>query len=555
MRKNTYWLLAGIVLLAVFFRYFLINEMPGGLFPDEAANGLDINLMEQGQRQPFYERGNGREALFFYMLWASIKAFGRGPWQHHIISAGVGVLVVIATFFLTRLLFQIGEKINTQTRATRIALLASFLVAVSAWPVVISRTAFRANLIPLFSLLTFYFLLCTAKANTLRKKLLWSFIAGASFALGFYTYIAYRIMAPILVMIILWPLLVDIFRKPRFTWIKTYWTSAIMFALAFIIVIFPIAKYFYEHEGSFVGRSSQVSVFNPELNKGDLPGTILEVLRVSMLGYFLQGDLNWRHNISGNPFVPTLVSPFFGIGFLAALVLGIIYFFLPKKFPEYWKFFLLTGWFWGMLLPVITTAEGIPHGLRSIGTLPPVFILAAWIINIFWEKITSLTIRAMKYCSGWRLPLLKIGPLIIAVAFFTALPLQTFALYFIGAYNDPNNFYAFRSDLTVVSSWLKLYGSKDNTYLVLDKFSVQTPDYLTTVDGAHPENPANQPYVQVDPENSWELKGLKKDDMIVFTQSSIFDIKKFLDYHKNVYPIHTVRNKFGQWVLVVYRVE
>lgn len=555
MSKNTYWWLFGIIILAVFFRFFLINQMPGGLFPDEAANGLDINLMEQGHLQPFYERGNGREALFFYMLWGSVKAFGRGPWQHHIVAATVGVGVVIFTFLLTRLLFQIGETEDKSRKANRIAIWASFLIAVSTWPVVISRTAFRANLLPLFSVLTFYLILVTAKADSLKKKLFWSAMSGAAFALGFYTYIAYRVMAPILLMIILWPLLVDTFRQPRFTWVKEYWKPFVAFVISFVIFVLPIALYFIHNPESFVGRSGQVSVFNPELNHGHLFGTIIEVTRVSLLGYFVQGDLNYRHNISGYPFLSPLISPFFAFGLVAAAILGIIYFFYPKKYPKYWKYFLLTGWFWGMLLPVITTAEGIPHGLRAIGTLPPAFILTAFVMEWIWEKVNWLTNRLCQYCTDWRCTLFKVGPMIVVAAFMLALPIQTYALYFIGAYNDPAEFYSFRSDLTNVSNWLLAYGDKSNTYLVLDKFSIQTTDYFTTVDGPHPDNPKNQPYIQVDPENSWQLQNLKKGDKIVFTQSSIFDIKKFMAYHPNAALTYGERNKFNQWVLAVYTIQ
>ena len=39
--------LGGIIVLAIFFRYYQIFQMPGGLFPDEAANGLDINLIDR----------------------------------------------------------------------------------------------------------------------------------------------------------------------------------------------------------------------------------------------------------------------------------------------------------------------------------------------------------------------------------------------------------------------------------------------------------------------------------------------------------------------------
>ncbi|MDE2312218.1 MAG: hypothetical protein KGJ93_04015, partial [Patescibacteria group bacterium] len=202
MSKTQKIFLTLILVLAVFFRYYRIEEMPGGLFPDEAANGLDVNLMQQGHLQPFYERGNGREALFFYMEWASVSAFGKSPWALHSVSAAVGVLSVLVCFLLTRRLFLLDVQTYDSTfppdaeflrrqknRAVNIALLAAFLLAASSWHVVLSRTAFRAILIPLFTGLVFYWLLCAYQASNLRRRLVFSFLAGAAFALGFYTYI------------------------------------------------------------------------------------------------------------------------------------------------------------------------------------------------------------------------------------------------------------------------------------------------------------------------------------------------------------------------------
>ena len=100
MQKKYTILLSLVLLLGIFFRFYLINQMPGGLFPDEAANGLDVNNILEGDIQPFYERNNGREGLFFYLLAASVAAFGRGPWQHHIVSAAIGVLTILVTYIL-----------------------------------------------------------------------------------------------------------------------------------------------------------------------------------------------------------------------------------------------------------------------------------------------------------------------------------------------------------------------------------------------------------------------------------------------------------------------
>ena len=550
-KKQKIYFLA-VVLLAVFFRFYQINQMPGGLFPDEAANGLDINLMQQGQLQPFYERGNGREALFFYLEWASVAVFGKGAWQMHVASASVGLFGVIVCFLVTRRLLMVGEKwddTKALSRSVNIALLAAFLMAVSTWHTVLSRTGFRANMIPLFAGLTFYFLLKTYQAEGQRKKYFNAFLTGAVFSLGFYTYIAYRILAPIIVVLILWPWFAVGIKEG----VRRYWKQFLLFALASVAFFYPLFSYFRSHPGSFVGRSGQVSVFNPELNGGDLIGTILEVTRLSILGYFTEGDLNWRHNISGFPFLSPLYSPFFAVALAAVTVLGVLYFFSPRRRQGWWKYAALAAWFWGLLLPVITTAEGIPHGLRSIGTIPAVFIISAIGLYKFGEYVWRLH---SKFCNvgTFRNWLVGTAFKLTVFCFLLALVLQSYFAYFVYAYNSPENFYSFRSDLSPVSAYLKARCGKLNTYLVLDKFSVQSTDFLTSDRHGNFSDSCSVPYVQVDPEDSWKLSNLKDGDQVIFAQSSIFDIKKFKQHHPEARLVLEVRNKFGQAVMAVYEV-
>lgn len=579
--------------LALFFRTFLLTQMPGGLFPDEAANGLDINLMEQGHLQPFYERGNGREALFFYMIWGAVKVLGRSPLAHHLTSALVGMGAVLLCYLATKKIFNYyspqnatgvtdelpGESDTTAGRATVVALLALFLMATSSWHTVLSRTAFRANTIPLFTGLTFWALFSIAQAKTKARAYAWSVLAGASFGLGFYSYIAYRIMVPLVAILIFWPFLANIKLDGLKTTFKKYTTLALVGIVSACIVLIPIGRYFYTHPDAFIGRSGQVSVFSPGLNKGDLMGTILEVSRLSFLGYFTEGDLNWRHNISGYPFLSPLVSPFFALGLLIVLYGAVRYFFGPRKHARFLPHFILTGWFFSFLVPVITTAEGIPHGLRSIGTIPAVFIIAAFGLY----ETGHFVLRAIKNHPQPNLTLerwLQKGLIVLVFCYLLALPMETYALYFGVAANSPENFYAFRSDLTAVSKYLNEHGKRDSTYLVLDKFSVQTVDYLTTKEGKSScdrdpnylpqgcvDNPINKPFMQVDPEDSWladyDVKnghriyeqGLQPGMEVVFAESSIFDIKKFKTFHKNAKLVYEERNKFQQVVVAVYKIE
>lgn len=607
IKRNYAWVtLLLIFLLGLVFRLFRISELPAGLFPDESANGLDINLMEQGQLQPFYERGNGREALFFYLLWGSVKIFGRTPMAHHLTSAIVGSLAVLACYLVAKELWTIARA--SEHSAKILALSSALILAVSSWHVVLSRTAFRANLIPLLSALTLWALLKSrfgthqqsktlilksatssykADESTLNpdtstpplpsslltfhsqlSTFLYPALFGIFFALGFYTYIAFRIMAPLIVMLVLWPLLSYWWTNGIKTLILNFWKPFVVAVISFCLVISPLFHYFYTHPGSFVGRSGQVSVFNPELNKGDLVGTMLSVSRDSLLAYFTKGDLNWRHNISGFPFISPLLSTFFGLGLLLCLYFAVRYFFAPIKRQHNFVEYLLLGWFLSMLLPVITTAEGIPHGLRAIGTIPVVFIITIYGMYKVFQLVQKHTPRLKNlllttYC------LLLLG-----------LPFQTYQLYFVRAQNSPEYYEAFRGDLTVVSDYLNKNGDRNTTYLILDKFSVQTTDYLTTKIGKTScdrdthyralgctDDPQNKPYIQVDPERSYLPEkayyegrpiwpnGLKRGDRVIFTQSSLFDIAKFKQAHPNVKLEAMEKNHLGEFIMAVFKIQ
>lgn len=514
-----HWILIVIMLLAGFMRLWEINHYPGGLFPDEAANGLDVNSILKGDVHPFYERGNGREALFFYVIAAVVALFGRGPWQHHIVSASFGIAEVYVAYLLTKRLF--GKKM---------ALLSAFFMATCSYAVTVSRTAFRANTIPLFTGLTLYFFVKFFQ-STDRKSKLWAlFWAGISFGLGFYTYISYRMMIPL---VLGFAVLLALAYRDRWplVWqnIKMQWA----FVTGFVLSFAWIGYYFISHPGSFVGRAGQVSIFSSDLNHGDVLGTFLNVLKATILSFWVTGDSNWRHNVSGYPFLSPFVSPFFAIGLI--MFSWSMFVMLKQIWQKNLQFktaaqALIAILFWFMMVPEVTTAEGIPHGLRLIGVMPSIFIMSAYGAIWFWEKL-----------SFWsRLRITKIA---IPVIFLTGVFVYNFYLYFAVAVASPEYYYAFRSDLTTVSQYLNARNNKQQTYLSLDDFSVQTVEYLTTV--------KNQPYVLVDPASTYKVN-LKPHDQVVFTQSTMYDITKFVETHPQARVIKECRNEFKYLIMRVY---
>jgi 4-amino-4-deoxy-L-arabinose transferase-like glycosyltransferase len=515
-----------VLAIGIFFRLYMIKQMPAGLFPDEAAEGLDAQNINKGFFQPFYERGNGREALFYYLMAPIIKIFGAGFWQPHLLSALIGILSVLGVYLLAAKLY--GQKTG---------LLAAFLMAVGTWHIVLSRTGFRANLIPLFLTMTVYFTVRAVQTKNKTDRLWSSILAGAFFAGGFYSYIAYRILVAILGFIGFLLLMAD--RRQSFLWMKKYYQSILIALVAFVIVFAPLGYYFISHPGSFVGRSSQVSVFNAELNHGHLGATIVDVTKKSVLAFFTHGDLNWRHNISGAPFLSPLVSPFFAIGliWLTWLTLKFIWqSFSNTQNNDDIKHVLIIGLFYGMLLPVITTAEGIPHGLRSIGMVPSAYILSA--IGLMYFARWALKV--------WHHEWMEKVYWLVAISYFATLIFVSYTTYFVFASYSFQNYQAFRGDLSGVSDYINQNPQKDKNLLVLDLFSVQTVEYLTA--------DTNHPYVIVDPENSYKLN-VAAGQRIIFTNSTLFDTVKFTQAHKNL-KLKIVDNlKLGTTDYAVYEAQ
>jgi 4-amino-4-deoxy-L-arabinose transferase-like glycosyltransferase len=516
--KNN-WPLLLILVLGGIFRFWQIRHLPGGLFPDEAANGLDINSIFNGDVQPFYERGNGREALFFYFLAASVALFGRGPWQHHIVSAGFGLATVAATYFLAKRMF--GE---------RVALLSTFFMAVSSYAVTVERTAFRANTVPFFTTMTLLFLVKFFQSEDTKTKYRSAALSGLFFALSFYTYISSRMLLPLL-----FGFGVLLFLGHRSNWRKIvvqYTKYKLTFIAAFLIGISWIGWYYVKNPIAFVGRAGHVSIFNKDLNNGDVIGTAVDVFVVTIKSFFTEGDANWRHNVSGYPFLSPFISPFFA----GALIIFTISFLVllwqvwKQKVKPRTVYQALTAiWFWFMLAPEVTTAEGIPHGLRLIGVIPVIFIITGWGVSWIWTKLTHNVMTWPKYY--------------FAVMFLSIVALYNFYLYFVVAASSSEYYYAFRSDLTGVSWYLNERNLKDRTYLSLDTFSVQTVDYFTT--------PKNQPYTLVDPAHTYELK-LKKGDQVIFTMSTLYDRLKFVETHPKAKLVRTDKNQFDQITMLVY---
>lgn len=543
----------GLTVLAAGFRFYDIGQYPAGLFPDEAANGEDALSILDGDIRPFYERGNGREALYYYLQAGLIRLFGVGVWQLHVASAIVGTLTVLATYFAVRPFF--GRYAAT---------LAMLFLATSHWHVTLSRTGFRAILIPLFVAAFTAFvgsLVVAVKKNKSGQAYVYAALAGIAFMGGFYTYIAYRVMVGVVIGIFGLMVLAALHPAIGFPHARRYGKYVLVAVATGLLTFAPLGWYFIQNPAAFVGRAGQVSVFNRELQEeyggGTLTGTIWYSLRETLRSFFIPpGDLNWRHNVPGYALLNPLVGLLFLLGLAWALHgtfsvarkiisgqevhLGMIY--------PYLLLLLL-----GMLMPVITTAEGIPHGLRSVGLILPIFMLAgaAGAVSFHWlRRKLSGSVRSLVLG-------VAIG-LVMVASGFDAL------LYFVIARNDSGAAYAYRADLTEVAQYINEYAVTNTDaprpYLVLDLFSLQTVHFLTTVsahehterDDPHPDE-AQHKWIQLDPASS-HLTPVESGQQIIFTQSTFPDADRYEQFYGNsIELVESRRNRWNQEIMRVYQ--
>lgn len=548
--------MGGVMLLAIFFRFYDIQNYPPGLFPDEAANGEDVLLILSGDVRPFYPRGNGREGLFFMLQAAAVWLFGVGVWQLHIVAATVGVLTVLAMYFATRVWF--GRLAG---------IMAALLLSTNHWHVTLSRTGFRAIMIPLFVLLFTAWVgytIQSVKRQQYVRSYWYAILAGMAWGGGFYTYIAYRVMAGVVIGVAILLALAALHPKIGFPHGRRYGKQLAVGVAAAAAVLAPLGWYFMQQPEAFVGRAGQVSVFSENLQKefggGTLLGTLAYSTRETLMAFFTgQGDLNWRHNVAGFPLLNQLTGLLFLLG-VAWAIWG--FFVVVRKIVQgtevhlgmiYAYLLLLLA---GMLVPVIMTAEGMPHGLRSIGLLPPIFILAgtAAAVMVHWGMRKANEKMKQKWWAGvWQ------GTIIGVIALSI---LYDGALYFLVARNDAQAHYAYRADLTEVSKYINEYtrnnADKERPYLVLDSFSVQTVHWLTTV-AAHEYTVGDEPHPDVemhkwillDPAQS-HLTPLGPGEVIIFTQSTMVDADRYKQTHPAVTLLEKRINRFGQEVMRVY---
>jgi hypothetical protein len=335
----------------------LLHGQPGGLYPDEASEGIAALriLNDPAYRPVFIDENGGREALFAYLVAATFHFF-TGPTVLGIraTSTVVGLAGIAAAWPLLR-------------RFGVAAALAGIVwMAGSPWLIATSVLGLRNGLTVPFAGLAAGALLAWSDRPGRRFAFLAGFAAGA----GLWTYQPLKLTPLLVGAWLLWLRRVD---RPLF---DRLWAGRFWFAFGYVVAAAPYLWTMVTDPLNYFGRIAGVSAFSP-----GMPHTTLLTHSLQTLGmFFVAGDPNPRHDISG---LPLLLWP---LPLLAALGLWRV----VRERRDRASGLVLIGLVVYLLPPLYAVEGGAPHLQRSLALAP--FVAA--LVGVGVVEAVRLTRRA-----------------------------------------------------------------------------------------------------------------------------------------------------------------
>ncbi len=393
-RQHWFGLLEIVILfLGILFRLYQFNLVPAALYWEEAALLYDAySLSETGHDMhgnflpilAVESFGDNKPSGYFYALVPLIKIFGVQDWVVKMPSLLAGIFII----FMSGKLWQSFFSKKGKTKTNCWSLVIMLLVACNPSLIHLSHVGFETNLGLAFLMLGIW-CLWTIKEN--RRVMTWQFWGGeVCLWLSFYTYHAYRIVAP----------LVGLYLGIRFVWQKrkewqSCWRLWLGAAILTGVCVLPLIG--GGNNEALTSRFQDTTIFgNLDLiiksNEcrathedflakfychryvyfaGFIGESVGRVLNPQAL--FWQGDGQLRH--SPGPW--GFFYPF------ELVFLGGAIFFLVKNWKKNRPVFIFWGfWLLVSLIPSLLTYDN-PHLLRNLAGLP------------VWLMIFTLGIRQL----------------------------------------------------------------------------------------------------------------------------------------------------------------
>ncbi len=385
-----------ILFLAFILRFYQLGKVPISLEWDEVALGYDAySILHTGRDQfgkflplTFRSLDDYKPPIYGYAVVPSVLIFGLNEFGVRFPSALFGTLTVLITFFLVRVIFR--ELPTLAKKSNKIALISSFLLAISPWHLQFSRAAFEVNL-------SVFITVCavTCFLAGIRKPKLF-ILSGILFGFDLLSYHSSRVVTPVLLLSLFF-----IFNKllPARKYLISFLVIYGLFFLSFLPLVFspeaqirftatnifkPGARYLDEPDLEKIFLDKRTLDKNADFEEGGkifhnqrLFFTDYETLKKALGKYLSHFDFEYLF-IKGD--APLHHAPGFGLLYLwelPFLLIGLV-FIIKNGINRYTL--ILPIWFLIAPLPTAVTREA-PHAVRSELILPMFQIFTA--IGIF----------------------------------------------------------------------------------------------------------------------------------------------------------------------------
>jgi 4-amino-4-deoxy-L-arabinose transferase-like glycosyltransferase len=340
-RRETIFLFLFLAAAAA-LRFHDLSTLPPAHYRDVALTAMDALRAAAGHPRIHYTYDEG---LYANLMGIGFLIFGVSDGSVRAPGALFGALTCWGVYRLGKAL---GEP--------RAGLYGAGLLAVSFWHVLLSRSGFRAVLLPLLLALSMA-LLVEGPGRSRPWRVL---LGGALFGLGVHVYPSIR-FAPLFVL----AYLLAAWRADPAGRRRTLGMAAGFAGAAFVVAL-PLLLDYLHHPEHFSYPHRILWIFSPGLRAGLAGEYFRDNVLKTLLMFHVRGDENWRHNLPGAP----LLDPLTG----ALLILGLIALFRPPR-PGPARA-LLVSWIVALALPNLLSVDGVPHGLRTSGALPALALVA-----------------------------------------------------------------------------------------------------------------------------------------------------------------------------------
>lgn len=398
MRWNKIFLTV-ILFIAIMLRFFNLGTNPPSLTWDEVAWGYNAYSLGLDGRDEFGKLlpiaylesfGDFKPPLYAYLGIIPVKIFGLSEFATRVPSALFGFFSVLLTYFFVLEIFGQGKK--------KLAILSTFLMAISPWHIMLSRAAFEANVAHFFVLLGIVLFLASIRKNSYLLV-----FSSLSFVASMYTFNTARIVVPILLLILLAVYHKAIIKK----WKVTLAAGIICFITLLPLFIFlrtPQAQLRF-NEVNIFSDSSIIARINQQV-ENDGNSIYSRIIHNRRFAYGVEYLRHYLDNLSPQfLFIKGDGNPKFSIQDVGQLYLWEIPFLIAGFLILFRK---RKGKWW--IIPVLITvgiipagfARETPHALRIENTLPAFQVVTAigvfGFVSLFvkkWKKVAAVSLSVI----------------------------------------------------------------------------------------------------------------------------------------------------------------